>query len=283
MRIKWKKYLYGFFLVVLFPLLPFRRLFDRLTVTEYTVRSSKLPPAFDGFCFAQISDLHNKRFGKDHESLYAAVKSVAPDVVAITGDLIDANRTNVEAAKKAVRAVSAIAPVYYVTGNHESKSEEYPVLESELKKIGVFLSDDKSVLLKKEGASIQLSGLREYKFTMKKMPRDIRNERLNEKLQVLKGEDDLFSVLLTHRPELFDLYAKNGFDLILCGHAHGGQIRFKNKGLIAPDQGFFPQYTAGIYEKENSRMIVGRGLGNSAFPFRINNPPEITVIRLKRE
>ena len=93
---------------------------------------------------------------------------------------------------------------------------------------------------------------------------------------------DAFTVLLSHRPEFFDLYVQQGFPLVLSGHAHGGQIRLPFLGgILAPGQGFFPEYDSGLYTDETTSMVVSRGLGNSVFPFRLNNPPEIIIITLK--
>lgn len=283
MRIKWKKYLHAFFLVLLFPLAPFhRRLNDRLQTTRYTVRSRSLPSAFDGFRIVQISDLHNKSFGKACDNPVSAAKRENPDLIIITGDLIDSNRTDVDSALRTVRGLLTISPVYYVTGNHEAKTKEYVRLKEELRREGVILADGKRFEIERNGQKITLYGLGEYRFTCRGLSEDERNARLKKELKELRRGED-FSVLLSHHPELFELYADSRFDLIFCGHAHGGQIRIAEKGLFAPDQGFLPHYTSGIYTKENSRMVVSRGLGNSAFPYRINNPPEITSVRLEKE
>lgn len=285
MKTKWSEGLYVFFLVLLFPLIPFQRFLNcRLKTTYYTIPSKKLPASFDGVRILQISDLHNTQLGKDSLTLLSEIKKAAPDVIVVTGDLVEYcsaenNRKSLEIMKETVK----IAPVYYVTGNHEFKTTGYEALEADLKTVGVKVTDDRRIVWARGGEKIVLYGLKDYKSSLKKLPKAERNSRLNERLQALKGKKEEFSVLLSHRPELFGLYAQNGFDLIFCGHAHGGQIRIFNRGIVAPNQGLFPRYTAGIYTKAASRMVVSRGLGNSAFPFRINNDPELVVVTLKRE
>ena len=107
---------------------------------------------------------------------------------------------------------------------------------------------------------------------------------MDTKLEELHTEDDVFTILLSHRPELFDIYADHGMDLILSGHAHGGQFRLPFiGGLVAPNQGLFPEYDAGIYTEGNTNMLVSRGVGNSILPFRINNRPEVILIELQAE
>ena len=107
---------------------------------------------------------------------------------------------------------------------------------------------------------------------------------MNTKLEELHSEKDGFTILLSHRPELFDTYADQGMDLVLSGHAHGGQFRLPFiGGLVAPNQGLFPKYDAGIYTEDNTNMLVSRGVGNSILPFRINNRPEVILIELQAE
>lgn len=117
---------------------------------------------------------------------------------------------------------------------------------------------------------------------MKGKPKAEIHKVVAAKLKALKGQTEGYTVLLSHHPELFELYAESGYNLVFCGHAHGGQIRLPFiGGIISPNQGLFPKYTAGIYRKGDTKMVVSRGLGNSAFPLRINNFPEIVKITLE--
>lgn len=249
-----------------------------LEINEWTVSGSRLPEEFSGFRIAQISDLHNAEFGEENEKLLSMLAGASPDIIVLTGDLIDSRRTDVDVAADFAARAMEIAPVYYVTGNHENRLKtEFPKLEKRLKNAGVTVLRNESVVLEQDGQQIQLLGVDDITFYTKNW-----EDPLIEDLERLKA-DDLYTVLLSHRPDLLKLYEKTGIDLVFTGHAHGGQIRFPRiGGLFAPDQGFFPQYDSGMYTQGDTHMMVSRGLGNSLFPFRINNPPEIVVVQLVR-
>lgn len=242
-----------------------------LMTTELTVSSARLPREFSGLRIAQVSDLHNAVFGEENETLLARLTEASPDVIVITGDLLDARRTDVATALPFVQNAAQIAPTYYVTGNHEARTEEYAALENGLLEAGVTVLRNCSVLLRRGEAAIRLSGIDDP---------DISSEiPFDERLAALSGEE--FTVLLSHRPERFEKYVSAKIDLTFSGHAHGGQFRLPLiGGLFAPNQGFFPHYDAGLYSKNGSVMVVSRGLGNSAFPFRFLNRPELVVVTL---
>jgi hypothetical protein len=279
-RIKWKKYLYVFFLVVLFPfVLCLYWLNYLLTVTHVRIENKKIPEEFDGFTVAHISDLHNAKFGRGEERLLQALRAETPDIIAVTGDLIDANRTNVDRAMEFIDGAVKIAPVYYVTGNHEAKTDDFELLRKRMKTVGVRFLDDGITEIRRGESAVSLLGLKEYKFFLRGRPKEEIRDTLGKKLKGMTSGKGGYKILLSHRPELFELYAAAGIDLSLCGHAHGGQIRIPF-GVIAPNQGFFPKYTSGVYTIGNCAMEVSRGLGNSAFPLRFNNTPEIVVVKL---
>ena len=237
------------------------------------VASEKLPAAFDGFTIVQISDLHNARFGKDQEKLVALLKAAQPDLIAITGDLIDKRRPGMQNVLRFVERAVAIAPVFYVTGNHEAKSKEFPLLKEALGRLGVTLLLDRTVSIERGGAQIALAGLSDARFVTADKAKFAAVSA--EKLSAFLPKEG-FTLLLAHRPELFAVYRAAGADLTLCGHAHGGQFRLPLVGgLIAPNQGLFPKYTAGLYREEGKCMVVSRGLGNSSIPIRLNNRPEV--------
>jgi predicted MPP superfamily phosphohydrolase len=250
-----------------------------IVITRYEYSDSEVPDAFKGFRILQVSDLHNKRFGNNQAGLIRLVKKIQPDIILITGDLIDRYRTDVVAAMDFVRQAAVIAPVYYVTGNHEKSSAEYPELEKQLLESGVVIMDNHSVLLQKGEDSIALLGLEDPYF----LPEAYRSEGVGDILKdILGGAEDRFKILLSHRPELIDLYASENINLVFSGHAHGGQFRLPFiGGLFAPDQGFFPKYTSGINGLKNTSMVVSRGLGNSVIPVRIFNRPELVVVTLE--
>lgn len=254
-----------------------------IQTTGISIRSEKLPKAFNGFIIVHISDLHNAAFRAGQGGLLKKVKAAKPDMVAITGDLIDSRRTDIEEAMKFIRGATKITPVYYVTGNHESRISEYPGLEKRMEEAGVVVLRNKGTTLEREGDCIQLMGLDDPNFMSK--GRTVSQASVAEAaLKNMRSGGSGYVVLLSHRPELFDVYASNGIDLVLSGHAHGGQVRLPFVGgLIAPHQGLFPRYTAGVYTKKQTSMVVSRGLGNSAAPIRINNRPELVVITLLSE
>lgn len=254
---------------------------NSLSVSKYTVSPENLPKNFDGYRIVQISDLHNKSFGG---RLIQEIDNLLPDIIVITGDIIDSYHTKSEIALEFAEKAIEIAPVFYVTGNHESRIESYPEFRESLEKIGVTVLDCKGVRIVRDDEEIYLAGMEELTF----FGASVINEKTAdyvEKLNILaekKGER--IGILLSHRPEIFDTYVQSGFDIVFTGHAHGGQIRLPFVGgVLTPNQGFFPQYDSGLFEKENTSMIISRGLGNSIFPLRIGNRPEIVVCDLVKE
>ena len=248
-------------------------------ISRCSVMSSKLPGAFDHYKIAHVSDLHNAEFGKENSVLTGLIKKEKPDIIAITGDLVDAKRTDIELALNFIKELKKIAPCYYVTGNHEAWiGERYQLLEEEMLGEGVVILHDSSELLTKDNEEIQIAGLDDPDFT----GRDTfaQESRTAARLHNMDLGDE-YCILLSHRPEMFEEYVSEGIDLVLSGHAHGGQFRIPFiGGLIAPDQGVFPKYDAGMYSEKDTTMIVSRGLGNSIIPFRINNRPEIGIVEL---
>lgn len=241
-------------------------------VTEYTVSSSSLPAAFDGFRIAHISDLHNEEFGADNEQLLSLLRSATPDMIVITGDLIDSYDTDVEVSAKFMEEAVKIAPCYYVCGNHELRMpNEYAALKKQMKACGVTVLEDRSIRIGKDGDHIQITGLVDY-------------AKLSDNYISYISEPDHYTVLLTHRPEHFDTYCQAGSDLVFAGHAHGGQIRLPLVGaLFAPGQGILPRYADGMHTAGFTTMLVSRGLGNSSLPFRFYCSPELVIAELRCE
>lgn len=250
-----------------------------IKITNIDFKNDKISKEIDGYKILQISDLHNKQFGKDNKKLVKLTKEIKPDIIVITGDIIDSRRTNTDVAIRYINQIKTVAPIYYSPGNHESRISEYQDFENRLAKQGVNILNDKSKSIKINNDSIDLIGVRDISFIKK----ENREEELSNIINNLKNKDDSnLSVLLSHRPDLIDLYAKEDIDLVFSGHAHGGQVRIPFiGGILAPDQGLFPKYTSGIYNKDNTHMIVSRGLGNSLFPLRVFNKPELVVTTLK--
>lgn len=253
-----------------------------LELNTYTISSRGLPDAFDGYRIAQVSDLHNAEFGDGNQRLLDMLREAEPDMIAITGDLIDSRKTNIAVALAFAEEAVRIAPCYYVSGNHEARVPEYRELKAGLEAAGVTVLDDARVEIEISGKSITIIGVNDPSFLADYLTSDA--AVMDRKLSELSSEDASFTILLSHRPELFDTYVAHNMDLVLTGHAHGGQFRLPLiGGLIAPNQGLFPKYDDGLYSEGNTNMIVSRGLGNSIIPFRFNNRPEVVLIELKSQ
>ena len=241
-----------------------------LTVSRVTVKAPvKLR-------IAQVSDLHNARFGEGNAELLELLAGTEPDFIAVTGDLVDSRHTDIEIALEFIEGAARIAPVYYVTGNHEARLSDYGELRADLEAAGAVVLEDRAAPYKE----VNVIGLADPDLAL---PGDIFVEVPAMVRAMLDGLVDpgRYNILLSHRPELFAAYKESGVDLALTGHAHGGQFRLPFiGGLIAPNQGFFPKYDAGLYTEDGANMVVSRGLGNSIIPLRFNNRPEIVVIEL---
>ena len=253
-----------------------------LEIYKYNVKSEDIPSEFDNFRIVQISDLHNAEFGENNEKLLSILKQADADIITITGDMIDSRNTNVDTALSFAKEAVKIAPTYYVNGNHESRvPEEYEKLKQGLIDSGVTILENKSVDITLGDETITLIGINDPTFRMELVD-DTMEQNIAHQLVNVIPDNDNYKVLLAHRPEYFDVYAGQ-IDLVLSGHAHGGQfiIPFVG-GFVAPGQGFFPEYYEGSHIKGNTELIVSRGIGNSIIPFRINNKPEIIVAELTK-
>ena len=245
-----------------------------LTVTNYNYSNSKIPQTFDGYRIIQISDLHNASFGKDNRKLLKKIENLQPDVIFLTGDIVDANHTDVEVALSFVKEVVNISEVYYITGNHENWLDESTKtnLISQMQSYGVKCLANEVATITRDGEDITVIGLNDENLA------DATLANI-----VAENDSDALSILLAHEPQYMDYYAGKA-DLIFSGHAHGGQVRLLFiGGMVAPDQGFFPKYTEGEHVTGSSTMIISRGLGNSIIPLRIGNPPEIVCVDLQAE
>lgn len=252
-----------------------------LQTTTYTVESERLPQAFAGLTIVQVSDLHDARFGKQQSKLVEKVKRQQPDLIFLTGDLIDSNRYDLARSLEAVEQLVALADVYYVTGNHEVAVNQVDEIKSALVSLGVHVLTNEAHILTKAGEQIAIAGVDDPLMRATELPEVPVSDYVDEAL--LHIPEDMFTLLLSHRPEVFTVYGEKAVDVVFTGHAHGGQVRIPGVGgLIAPGQGWLPDYTAGKHETGNASMIISRGLGNSIVPFRILNRPEIVVVKLKR-
>lgn len=244
----------------------------KLKVTRYNIESKKIK---DDYKIIQISDFHNTKNKWLHKQIINTIKEEKPNIIVITGDIIDLDDTTY--AEMFIKEIKDLAPIYYVPGNHEYIFGGYPDIKKILLDNNINILDNKYVNL---NDSINLYGIKDPIFDMN-YPED---EVINKNINNFDLDEKKYSILLSHRPEHFKLYVNKKFDLIFTGHAHGGQWIFPIIGPIySPQQGLFPKYARGIYKKNNTSMIVSRGLGNAIFAIiRINNRPELVVVSLSK-
>ncbi len=253
-----------------------------LTATAYTISLAGLPAAFDGLRIVQLSDLHAACFGNDQAALLAVIDSLEPDLVLITGDLIDRRRTvNEQGMRPALvllRELAKRVPTVRVDGNHEAMSPVGNRFRALAEHTGVANITGRGLPVRKGDDRLVLLGIPDIaavQYDDAAWAQSLHNIRA-------PYVDD-FCIALSHRPQYFDDYEAAELPLVLCGHAHGGQVRLPYiGGLYAPEQGVLPKYTAGVHGENGTRMVVSRGLGNSGFPLRFGNRPEVVAITLKR-
>ncbi|SFP50885.1 hypothetical protein SAMN05216343_108111 [Oscillibacter sp. PC13] len=250
-----------------------------LQVTRFTPSFASLPIGFDGCRIAVLSDLHGAEFGENHEDLFSAVEAEQPDYIFYLGDLEDRYRGPAAGYPASIaNGLSAIAPTYYVTGNHEWAIGGVPALKETLAAHGVTVLSNQFVALERNGDSIVLAGIDDPNgYADQKTPEELASE-------LYASWGDPFWILLAHRNDHFESqYSLLGADLVVSGHGHGGIVRLPfTDGLLSTDRTFFPSYTAGLYEKNGSALFVTRGLGNSGPLIRVFNRPEIAVVTLQK-
>lgn len=256
---------------------------DGLTVTHMEYENQKLGENDEGFRIVHVSDFHNKNFGRGQTKIIEKVREQKPDLVVITGDLIDSRRFHLETAMDFVRGILSFVPVCYVAGNHEVRCEAYRHICGALKSAGATVLENESLTISQGRGGIHLIGLPDPS-SISGTQGDFEPWVLEKIKETIKGEmrQGMLNILLIHRPELFETYAGCGVDLVFCGHAHGGQIRIPAAGgLIAPNQGFFPPYTEGAHRSGDTTMVISRGIGNSLAPQRLFNRPQLISITLR--
>jgi len=227
-----------------------------------------------------ISDLHSTIFGKDQSVLIDMVKELAPDLIVLSGDIID-DVVPVTGTRLLLSGISGTAPIYYVTGNHEYWSHNIQGIREELMSYGVTILSDSYVKVEINNIEIIIAGIEDPDKKYYETPNYNQDVSMEEAFRELDNVP-LYKILIAHRPERIESYKKYSFDLVLSGHAHGGQVRLPPlmRGLYAPHQGFFPKYAGGIYTHGNLTHIVSRGLSITPGLPRIFNPPELVVILL---
>ncbi len=254
----------------------------RAVTISRSLHHPALPEAFSGLRILHLSDLHAARFGKDQRDLFKAIDQLQADIAVITGDLIDRRRTvsdrDMAPALELLRGLARRMPTFRVDGNHEpcsGVSRRFRLLADQT---GVQNVTGRALTLKKNGEELVLLGIPDMVTTaLNEFAWEKQMRRLTD------AHKERFCLALSHRPQFLAAYARAELPFVLCGHAHGGQIRLPLVGpLYAPEQGVFPHFTCGLHRLENTQMIVSRGLGNSGFPVRFLNHPELGVITLRR-
>lgn len=247
---------------------------ERLTLRTYTVASPKLTAEVR---LAVVTDFHSSDNADD---VVAMVASCAPDAVLLVGDLFDDDTQNrpTERTLSLMRQLSAQYPCYYVSGNHEAWTGEMDALYQQTEEAGVTVLRMSSGVLTVRGQRIALCGIPDpYEMVFSGAPDT--EEQLRQALEDVDSAD--FTVLLAHRPELLAKYAQFPLDLVVSGHAHGGQVRIPGvlNGLYAPNQGWFPKLAGGAYTQDGTTLIVSRGLAVRTRLPRIFNRPEVVLVR----
>ncbi|MHC1682252.1 MAG: metallophosphoesterase [Clostridiaceae bacterium] len=256
-----------------------------IKIENNRIEINNLPKGLTGLKIAQVSDVHLPKNASNIDNIISKVKQEKPDIILMTGDIIDASADLTTCGlDKFCKGLSEIAPSYAVTGNHEFNNGNVEEWTRILKANNVEVVDDKIKMYTKSNETILIAGLSdgsEFNFNSLNFQEVNNNKKINS-----KQYKDFPMILLAHRPELFYSYSSSSnvkrADIVFSGHAHGGQFRIPiiNKGIVAPNQGFFPKYTSGIYSNNGVNMVVSRGLGRSIIPVRINNRPNIPIIQL---
>ena len=243
---------------------------NHLVITHYDTGTSV------GVRVVQISDLHNMNIMWDKDRITRETQALDPDIIVITGDIADSTHTDIDSALYTAGELAKIADTYFVTGNHEYRLSEdnYFMLIDGLASAGVKVLSNSYEVVEKEGSKFVLIGLEDY---------SLEDNTLTALVKQSEEENgsDLKKVVLAHEPQYISNYSAAGADIVFAGHAHGGQIVLPGIGpLAAPDQWLFPKYASGIVQEGGTKMVISRGLGNSIFPFRINDFPEIVVCEI---
>ncbi|WP_214882820.1 MULTISPECIES: metallophosphoesterase [unclassified Exiguobacterium] len=267
-------------LFVVLGILLFTATYNALTVRTYNVTSEKLS-VDESLRIVLLSDLHSASYGHKQSILIDQVRAQEPDLIALPGDLLDRYRSP-EPAFELIEGLAGIAPMYFVTGNHEiDDSEDYVRhnVKNVFRSHGVTVLENEWEPITINEIELVIGGLEDPLRTYTENIYGSWETDAASSMQNVES-NDTFNVLLSHRAEEVDTYADLPFDLVLSGHTHGGQVRipYLLNGLFAPDQGFFPKYAGGLYEHETFTHVIGRGFNYSFNVPRIYNPPEIVVI-----
>lgn len=249
-----------------------------LGVSQYEVALPQGMEGLDGYRIVQIADLHSAKLDQELEQ---ALEQLQPHLIVMTGDLVNREDRDFSQALATAALAVRFAPTYFVRGNHEVDNSDYAILRRGLEEAGVTILEDEGVVLEHHGASLNLVGVKDVAAYSGSRTEAIRAMGQTASEQFVDGA---YHVLLSHRPSLLETYGACGADLVFSGHAHGGQVRLPVLGAVfAPDQGLWPQVTAGVHTAGQTQVVISRGLGNGTpFP-RLWNGPELVAVTLRAQ
>ena len=259
--------------------------YGEIVVKRYEVTSDKVSNG-NSVRIVVIADLHSIYFGDNQQDIIAIIKEQQPDIIALVGDIVDDNRSE-DGAIAFLEGIRGICPTYYVVGNHEVWSGQWDRIKEMVAGYGITVLTNESETITINGIDLCIGGIDDpevFKYSTDELIRAMSSDE--EMLDTFVSlNHNTYNILLAHRPERFEMYQKYGFDLVLSGHAHGGQVRIPGliNGIIAPDQGLFPKYAGGEYVENSQTMIVSRGFGMDERVPRLFNPPEVVVVDIMGE
>ncbi len=266
---------------------------NAIKISRFRISLEKLPQGHAGLRIVHISDLHGKQFGRQNNRLAQALAGLEPDLIFVSGDMIDSHNDDGSAFINLLDELKGRYPVYCSLGNHEqivrgtTGSDRFDIFTKRLRDAGAILLDNERVEIEKDGVTFGIYGLtaKLYHYSSRSVSdiwedAELKVEFIEDKLG--RPRDDEVAFLLAHNPKYFEEYVKWGAGLVCAGHVHGGVVRLPFLGgILSPDVTFFPPYSAGLYRSGETIMHVSRGMGNSVIPFRIFNRPDLSLIMLE--
>lgn len=248
-------------------------------IKEYEVKNDKIPDEFNNYKISHISDFHNLKSKRRQRKISSEVNKT--NILVITGDMVDSSYDKLDNIKSFLKQITI--PIYYVDGNHEKPLKAYSAYIKMLNSLNVNIVNNIKEDVIINNKKISIYGLKDPSFEASKLNKEVQNKNLiviRNRLSKFNFDENTFNILLSHRPEAFNTYSKYPFDLVLSGHAHGALLKIGKYRLFSPNQGFNPKYAGGLYELNNTLMIVSEGLNNSGISFRINVKPTLVIVKL---
>lgn len=279
-----------FFILIAFFLVEVYIDSNILEISNFSIKDNKIPDKFSGYKILHLSDLHSKSFGNKNDKLVEKINEINPNIIVMTGDMVNCNDTNFDNFFELVKVLSKKYEIYYIVGNHEQnmKKVNKNVITDFLKSNDVKVLDNEKVELKIDDEKINLFGswcnLKYYSSNAESKKYVFSKEVMEKIMEDAPINTDEYNILLAHNPNFIESYADWGADLTLSGHIHGGMVRIPFiGGIFSPDTMFFPKYDNGMYEVSGKKLIVSRGLGRGVRGFRFFNKPEMILITLEHQ